>query len=321
METVKLGILGFGNIGKGTYELLNLNRQKIQRVTGREIYIEKILVRDVNRDRGVAGIEKYLTSNPEDIIKNPEIDIVVEVLSGEKPAADYIYQALENGKHVVTANKAALAANFEKLTAKAEDAGRFLKFEASVAGGIPVLNPLSTVLQANEYVQVKGIVNGTTNYILSQMTENGARYEDVLKKAQTLGFAEADPTADVEGIDAANKLSILISLMFEQYVAPGKIPTKGITGVTLQDIEDAKEKGCVIKLIASAGLVNGKLVYGVKPELIHLSHPLAGVNNEFNAVYVEGNAVGELMFYGRGAGPLPTASAVMGDVMEICKTL
>jgi len=204
-------------------------------------------------------------------------------------------------------------------TAKEYDV--LFRFEASVGGGIPILNALTTVLQANQFEEILGIVNGTTNYILTQMTEYGLDYGDVLKVAQEKGFAEADPTADVEGIDVANKLSILMSLAFGLSVAPKDIPTEGISKITKSDIEAAKAEGCKIKLLATARKTGDKVEYSVKPTKLPFDHPLAGVSNEFNAIFVKGNAVNELMFYGKGAGPLPTGSAVMGDVMEIAKVI
>jgi homoserine dehydrogenase len=229
--------------------------------------------------------------------------------------------AMKKKKHVVTANKAAIAANFDKLKKCAKENNVMFKFEASVAGGIPVINAITSVLQGNQFDEVMGIVNGTTNYILTQMTDYGLEYDDVLKVAQEKGFAEADPTDDVEGIDVANKLTILMALMFDKYVKPGDIPTEGISKITKEQIEDAKAQGCKIKLLATARNSDGKFEYNVKPVLLKNDHPLCGVNNEFNAIFARGNAVGELMFYGKGAGPRPTGSAVMGDVIEIIRAM
>jgi homoserine dehydrogenase len=238
-----------------------------------------------------------------------------------EPAAGFMLAAMENGKHVVTANKAAVAARYDELMNTARDRRILFRFEASVGGGIPILSSLTNALLANEYEEILGILNGTTNYILTQMTEYGLPYEQVLKEAQEKGFAEADPTADVEGHDVANKLSILISLAFGQRVPPEAIPTEGITGITMSDIEKAAADGGRIKLIASARRRAGSLEYSVRPVVLPDSHPLAGVGNEFNAIFVTGNAVGDLMFYGKGAGPLPTGSAVMGDVIEIARSM
>ena len=322
LKEIKIGLLGLGNIGTGTYKVLEMNRDQIEGSVGAPVRITKILEKDIDRERDITVSRDQFVSDPEEIFSDPEIDIVIELLGGVEPAATLIEQALRSGKHVVTANKAAVAANYHRLMQAAEDGGVQFRFEASVGGGIPVLTALTGCLQANRFNRVLGIVNGTTNYILDKMTSEGLPYEEVLKDAQAKGFAEADPTADVEGIDAANKLSILMALMFDHYVHPKDIPTKGITGVTAEDIEDARSKNQLIKLIAYAEVMeDGSLKYEVRPMRIIDTHPLSGVHREYNAVFVEGNAVGNLMFYGPGAGPLPTGSAVLGDVMEIAKTL
>ena len=318
MKTVKIGLLGLGNVGLGTYKIFEMNREHIEKVTGVHPVISKVLVNDVTKDRGIKIPEGVLTSRPEDILEDPEICIVAEALGGIEPAAGYMKKALENGKHVVTANKAALAANFKPLRDLAEAKGLMLRYEASVGGAIPVMAAVRSQLQANDFSEVMGIVNGTTNYILTKMTEEGAEYADALKKAQELGFAEADPTADVEGIDAANKLCILMGTLFDKYVEPAAIPRTGITGVTKKDIDEAKERGEVIKLIAGCKRdAKGDLTFSVEPKCLPAFHPLAGVSNEFNAIYITGNAAGEMMFYGRGAGSLPTGSAVAGDIVDI----
>lgn len=321
MKTIKVGMLGFGNVGTGTYQTLEMNRELIEKHVGASVEISKILVNDVTKPRQVVTPDGVLTDNVADIIDNPEIDIVAEVLGGIEPASEYMLKALNNGKHVVTANKAAVAANYDKLFKAAADNGVSLRPEACVAGGIPILNAITTVLGANKFDEILGILNGTTNYILTQMTDNGLDYADVLKDAQAKGFAEADPTADVEGIDAANKLSIMMALAFGHYVHPDDIPTEGISKITKADIDKAAAEGCKIKLIASAKNEDGKLTYSVKPVALPTDHPLASVSNEFNAVFVKGNAVGELMFYGKGAGPLPTGSAVMGDILMAAKEI
>lgn len=321
MKKIKVGMLGFGNVGTGTYQTLEMNRELIEEHVGASVEISKILVNDVTKPRQVVTPDGVLTDNVADIIDNPEIDIVAEVLGGIEPASEYMLKALNNGKHVVTANKAAVAANYDKLFKAAADNGVSLRPEACVAGGIPILNAITTVLGANKFDEILGILNGTTNYILTQMTDNGLDYADVLKDAQAKGFAEADPTADVEGIDAANKLSIMMALAFGHYVHPDDIPTEGISKITKADIDKATADGCKIKLIASAKNEDGKLTYSVKPVALPIDHPLASVSNEFNAVFVKGNAVGELMFYGKGAGPLPTGSAVMGDILMAAKEI
>ena len=318
-KIIKVGMLGIGNIGKGTYQALEMNHQKIAETTGLDIEIVKILNRNPAKDRGIDIPKEKYTTDVNEILSDPDIDIVVELIGGIEPATTYMAQALSNGKSVVTANKAAIAANGPKLAALAQENHVLLRFEAAVAGGIPILTSVTTALLSNEFNEVHGILNGTTNYILTQMSEYGKDYSEVLKDAQAKGFAEADPTADVEGIDAANKLSILISLIFGTSAAPDVIPTQGITAVSSEDIAFASEAGYRIKLLASAQKSGGKVYGNVEPALVPVSHPLASVNNEFNAVFINGNAVDDLMFYGRGAGKLPTASAVLGDVIEAAK--
>lgn len=317
MKKLNVGILGCGTVGGGTYDILNKNRELILKRTGVEINVVKIL--DIKyRD----DIDRSLyTDKPEEVFANPEVDLVVETLGGIEKPAEFMAAALRNGKHVVTANKAAVANNWELLNGLAKENGVKFLFEASVGGGIPVLTAIQGQLQGNNFVEVMGIVNGTTNYILTKMTEEGADYSDVLKDAQAKGFAEADPTADVEGIDAANKLSILMALLFDEYVAPMDIPRVGIKHITQQDISEAASKNEKIKLIAHAVMKDGKLKYSVKPEGISVSHPLAGVSNEFNAIYIVGDMVGETMFYGKGAGALPTGSAIVGDIIQVAKGL
>ncbi|MDR0851476.1 MAG: homoserine dehydrogenase [Clostridiales Family XIII bacterium] len=321
MKRINIGLLGLGNIGTGTYKALEMNRDIIVARTGLDFEITRILEKFVDRDRGITVPTEKFTQDPQTIWNDPEIDIVIELLGGIEPATSFMLEAIKHGKHVVTANKAALATNYEALQTAAKENNVMLRFEASVGGGIPVLNALTTALLANEYEEIVGILNGTTNYILTKMTEEGLEYEDVLKDAQAKGFAEANPTADVEGIDACNKLSILISLVFGQRIRPEDIPTTGITGITKEDINQAKADGQVIKLLASAKTQANGLQYAVAPVRLDRSHPLASVGNEFNALFVTGNAVGDLMFYGKGAGPLPTASAVLGDVIEISRAI
>ena len=322
MKKIKIGLLGLGNIGTGTYKTLDMNRSEVESAVGTSVEIVKILERDKDKDRGIVVPDEKFTTDPDEIFNDPEIDIVIELIGGIEPATTFMLTAMEHGKHVVTANKAAVAANYGKLMDTAKKNGVMLRFEASVCGGIPILGTLTGPLRANRFEEVLGILNGTTNYILTMMTKEGLDYDTALKDAQAQGFAEADPTADVEGIDAANKLSILIALMFGKYVAPGDIPTTGITHITKEKIEEARSNGCKIKLIAHAKrLDDGSIEYEVRPMHISESHPLANINKEFNAVFVKGNAVDDLMFYGKGAGPLPTGSAVMGDVIEIAKTI
>lgn len=321
MRTIKIGLLGLGNVGAGTANILEMNRKHIEDIAGVSLEISKILVRDLKKGRDFSVAPDKLTQNPEEILADPSIDMVVELLGGIEPAREYILTALNSGKHVVTANKAVVAAHFEEFADAARDNKVMFRYEASVAGGIPILNALSTALLANEYDELMGIVNGTTNYILTQMSDYGLEYGDVLKVAQEKGFAEADPTADVEGIDVANKLSILISLIFGLRILPEDIPTEGITKISKNDIKLADQFGYKIKLLATAKKVDKQLECHVQPAFVPKDHPIASVNNEFNAIFVKGNAVDDLMFYGKGAGPLPTGSAVMGDIIEIAKAI
>lgn len=319
MKTAKIGLLGFGNVGGGTYKILTDNKKIIEERTGVSPEVVKILARSKNKKRFVEAPVEIMTADPDDILNSEDIDIVVEMLGGIEPATSFMLQAMKNGKHVISANKAAIAANYDTLVNTAKENNVEFLYEASVAGGIPVLTAITNPLQGNNFVEVMGILNGTTNYILTKMTEEGLAYEDVLKDAQEKGFAEADPTADVEGIDAANKLSILMALCFDKYVKPTDIPTTGISKITADDIKAAAAEGKKIKLIGRAVLKDGQVEYSVQPLPLDAAHPLAGVSNEFNAVYITGDMVGELMFYGRGAGPLPTGSAVVGDILSIMK--
>jgi len=321
MKRVNIGLLGLGNIGSGTYRILELNRSHIEQTTGLDIRIKKILEIDTECDRGFTVAPGVFTQDAEDIFSDPGIDVVIELLGGIEPATSFMLEAMKAGKSVVTANKAAIAENYELLTKTAAKSGVLLRFEASVGGGIPLIGAITEHLCANEFSEILGILNGTTNYILTKMDEDGRAYEDVLAEAQALGFAEADPTADVEGHDACNKLSILMSLVFGKRVRPEDIPTTGISNITKQDIADAAADGCVIKLIASAFRTEDGVECLVQPTWLNKEHPLAGVKNEFNALFITGNAVDDLMFYGKGAGPYPTASAVLGDVIAIVKNL
>ena len=317
MKTITIGLLGFGTVGGGAYDALKMVEDKTAEKLGTELRFKKILVGSLGKKRRDDIDPSVFTTDADEILNDPEIDIVAEAMGGIEPAASYMLKAMQNGKHVVTANKAAVAHNYEALTKAAEENGVLFRMEACVAGGIPVLSAITQALQANRFEEILGILNGTTNYIMTQMAENGLTYDEVLKDAQAKGFAEADPTDDVEGIDAANKLSILMALAFGKYVHPADIPREGITGVTMDDIENAKAEGKTIKLIASAVDNGGELEYSVRPTAIPNDHPLAAVSNEYNAVFVKGSAVGELMFRGKGAGALPTGSALGGDILNI----
>lgn len=315
MRQVVIGFLGCGNVGGGVFTLLNEAAGQIAHRDGIEFLLKRVLVRDVHKARGISVPADLLTTRPEDVLDDPQIDIVLEFLGGEQPATDYLLRALKNGKTVVTANKMALAANWHLLQAEAEAHGGGLYYEASVCGAIPIIRALTDSLQANRIDTVMGIINGTTNYILTRMTQEGKGYGDVLFEAQRLGLAEPDPSADVDGHDAVYKLSILASLAFHAHVPVSRIYREGIAGVSAKDIACGKEMGLSLKLLAVAKR-NGQLVeVRVHPTFVPADHPLASVSGAFNAVFLKGHAFGEMMFYGRGAGDAPTASAVVSDLI------
>ena len=320
MKKVNIGLLGFGTVGSGVWKIINKNKDIISQKCGSEIVIKKILVRDINKKRKADVPVDILTTDADEILNDRDIKIVVEVMGGIEPARDYILKAIKNGKHVVTANKALLAKDDRMLLKAADDNDVQLKFEASVAGGIPVINALQVGLSANRVNEIIGIVNGTTNFILTKMENHEGSYEEVLKDAQKLGYAEADPTADVEGIDAANKLAILSLLAFETYVDINDVYREGITKISKDDIDFAEKHGYSIKLLAIARHKEDKLELRVHPAMIPDKHPLSSVSDTYNAVYINGNAVGSIMLYGRGAGDLPTGSAVVSDILSVIKS-
>lgn len=318
MESLKIGILGMGTVASGLVGIMEFNKDKVEASIGRELIVDKVLVSNLDKKRNVSLPKEVYTSDAYQVI-NSDADIIVELIGGINPAYEYIKAALNNKKNVVTANKALIAAHGEELEPIAEKNNVKLMYEASVGGGIPILNTIRNNLSANEFESVFGILNGTTNYVLTQMTDKGLDYDQAVKQAQALGFAEADPSSDVDGDDAANKLAILSTLAFGQRIHVNDIPKEGIRKISKEDIEYAKELGYNIKLLA-AGIKNGnEIELSVHPAFIPASHPLSTVKNEFNAVFLRGNAVGELMFYGRGAGSLPTGSAVLDDIMYIVK--
>lgn len=316
MERIAVGFLGCGNIGCGVYKLLETYGEEILKNEGVVFDVKRILVRSLGKKRSWNIPEQLLTDNADDVLNDPEISIVMEFMGGEEPASSYMIRALEQGKTVVTANKMALATNWNSITSAARVHGAGLYYEASVCGAIPVIRAINDSLQANRIHSVMGIINGTTNYILSRMSREGAAYEDVLADAQRLGLAEPDPTADVEGYDAAYKLSILATLAFHRHVPVDGVYREGITGVTPLDVQCGKEFGLTLKLLGVAKVEDGRIQARVHPTFVKNSHPLAGVSDAFNAVYVNGHACGEMMFYGRGAGDLPTASALVSDLVK-----
>ena len=322
MKTIKIGLLGLGNIGTGTYKTLEMNRSEIESTLNAKVEIVKILERDTERDRGITVPKEKFTSDPDEIFQDPEIDIVIELLGGIEPATTFMLSALKNGKHVVTANKAALAANYHELINAAKENNVILRFEASVGGGIPILGTLTGPLRANKFEEVMGILNGTTNYMLDKMITEGADFNTVLKEAQEKGYAEADPTADVEGQDACRKIAILSSLAYGKFLNFENVYTEGITKITPEDMEYAREMGRSIKLLGTSKKLGDDSFYAlVAPFLVGQENPLYGVKGVFNSIFVHGNMLGDAMFYGSGAGKLPTASAVVADVVEAAKHL
>ena len=320
--SVKIALLGFGTVGKGTYQALTENKNTIFEKTGVEIEIAKILEKNPAAVNCGLAPKILFTQDYVSILNDPEIKIVAEMMGGIEPASEFMLMALRAGKSVVTPNKAAVAANYDRLHLEAERNNVQLRYEASVGGAIPIINTIQDSLVANKITKIQGIVNGTTNYILTKMEEEDLSYEAALTQAQEKGFAEHDPTADVEGIDSANKLSILIAEAFGTYVKPDDIPRTGITGVTKEDIAKAKASNQKIKLIAEAYLDrDGKLVCSVSPQIISDKFMLAQVKYEFNGILISCNMADELFFYGRGAGMYPTGSAVAGDITEIAKWL
>jgi len=310
-----IGLLGLGNIGQGVKTLLDENDALLQRRLGRRIQLKSALVRSL--DREVASTVR-LTTNPQDILNDPEIDVVVEVMGGEEPARAYITQAIQQGKFVVTANKEVISKHKKALFNLAIQHQVDVFYEAAVGGGIPLIRTLKIGLAANRIESVVGILNGTTNYILTKMTEEKMGYADAVAQAQALGFAEADPSMDVSGLDTAYKLSILASVAFNADVGVSDFSYQGIDQLEQVDIGYAHELGYAIKLVATGRrLADDRLVFGVSPTLIATTHPLASVRNEYNAIYVVGNAVGESMLMGRGAGSSPTASAIVSDIIDI----
>lgn len=319
-EKLGIGILGCGTVGSGVIKLLQEKSQLFAHRSEIELEVRKILVRDPERVR--EGVDPdLLTTEAEEILHDPEIQIVVEVMGGVNPAKAYLLEALQSGKHVVTANKALLAQHGAELFDAASESGVALHFEAAVAGGIPIISALKRGLVSNTLRSVYGIINGTTNYILSAMTEEGRDFDEVLKEAQAQGYAESDPTDDVEGFDAAYKLAILASLIFNKRMDVRQIHRVGIQRISAQDIAYAKQFGYTIKLLAIAKRTPNGLEARVNPTMIPAGHPLASVNGVYNALLVQGDAVGDLMFYGRGAGQMPTASAVVSDILNIAVEL
>lgn len=319
-RTVKVALLGLGTVGSGVYKLVERQQNEMVNKVGADLRIERILVHNIGKKRD--GVDaSLLTDRWEDIIDDKEIEIVIEVMGGIEPARTMILEALNSGKNVVTANKDLVAEYGKELLDAAENNGVDFLFEAAVAGGIPIIRPLKQCLASNELDEVIGIINGTTNYILTKMFEDGMDFEEALAKATELGYAEADPTADIEGLDAGRKVAIMASIAFHSRVVFSDVYTEGITGITARDIQYAQEFKSVIKLLGVAHNTEDGIEVGVYPMLLPKDHPLASVRDSFNAVFVHGDAVDDAMFYGRGAGEFPTASAVMGDVIDVARDI
>jgi homoserine dehydrogenase len=319
-KSVRVALLGCGNVGAEVVRLLHEQADDLRARIGAPLELAGIAVRRVGRDRGALPVETSLfTADALGLIKRDDIDIVVEVVGGIEPARTWLVESLRSGKSVVTANKALLAEDGPVLHDAAAEGNADLYYEASVAGAIPLLRPLRDSLHGDRITRVTGIVNGTTNFILSKMDVSGASFHEALEEATALGYAEADPTADVEGFDAAAKAAILASLAFHTRVRAADVYREGITDVTAADVASARAMGCVIKLLCIASTEDGAVSVRVHPAMIPRSHPLASVTDAFNAVFVEAEAAGQLMFYGRGAGGAPTASAVIGDIVAVAR--
>jgi len=321
MKPIKIGLLGLGTVGTGVVKIVEGHQDDLSNQVGSPISIAQILVKDRRKTRSIPIEAAKLTEDPWDIVRNPDIDIIVEVMGGIAQTKEYILEALERGKHIVTANKDLMALHGQEILAKARDKGCDVLYEASVAGGIPIIRTLVEGFSSDRITKIMGIVNGTTNYILTKMSQEGAAYADVLKEAQELGYAETDPTSDVEGLDAARKMTILSSLGFRSNVDLDNVSVRGISGVTQEDIRYGKRLGYEIKLLGIAERQDDLFSVSVEPTMIKTTHPIAAVNGVFNAVYVHGEAVGETMFYGAGAGELPTATSVVADLVAVIKNM
>ncbi len=318
---INVGIVGFGTVGTGTARILLNNRALLKERTGIDINLKRIADLDISRDRGIRLPKGLLTANVDDILDDPDIRIVIELVGGTTFARDLILKALRKGKHVVTANKALLATYGGEIFRAAGKAKVGIGFEASVGGGIPIIKVVREGLVANRIKAVYGIINGTTNYILTKMTDEGAEFAEVLKEAQRLGYAEADPTYDVEGIDSAHKLAILASLAYGCRFDVRDVYTEGISWISPMDIEFARELGYKLKLLAIAKEADGRVELRVHPTMIPEEYLISKVDGVYNAVYVEGDAVGSTLYYGRGAGDMPTGSAVVSDVVDIARDI
>ena len=321
-KVVNIGLIGFGTIGSGVVETLNKNLDLLEKKVNKKVKLKKVVDLDISTDRGVEISQEILSTDVDDILEDPEIEIVIELIGGYQPALNFILRAMKNGKHVVTANKALLAKHWDEILTTAKENHVRICFEASVGGGIPLIQPLNESLAANNIESIYGIMNGTANYILTKMSEEGRNFDDVLKEAQEKGYAESDPTFDIEGDDTAQKLIILTIIGFGIYVKQENFHVEGISNITQDDISFAQtELDCCIKLLAISKLVDNKLDVRVHPTLVPMDHLLSSVNGVFNGIYLVGDIVGPVMMYGPGAGMLPTASAVVGDCIDIIQNM
>jgi len=318
---INIGLLGCGTVGSGVVKIIKRNREEIERKAGSRLNIKKVLVRSLDKERPLELEGAELVTEVDKILEDPEIKIVIELIGDVERAREYMEKALRKGKFVVTANKDLMAQHGREIFKLARDMGVNVYYEASVGGGIPLIRPLKHSLAANRIMRIMGIINGTTNYILTQMTLQGRGYQEALEEAQEKGFAEQDPSSDVLGKDAAYKLAILASIAFDSTINMDSIYTEGITEVKIRDIRYAEELGYKLKLLAIGDRMEEGLALRVHPTLVPDKHPLAAVNDEFNAVFFEGDAVGEIMLYGRGAGEMPTGSAVVADVIEAARSI
>ena len=318
-RTLRVGLLGCGTVGTAVARLLHEHREDIARRAGCRLEVSKVAVRDPSKRRDVPVDASAFTADPMDVIDDPDVDIVCELMGGSEPAGSLILAAFDRDKPVVTANKELLSTRGRELFDASEAKGLDLYFEAAVGGGIPLVRPLKESLTGERLTRIIGIVNGTTNFVLTRMSENGMSFADALEEAQRLGYAEADPSADVDGHDAAAKCAILASIAFNARVVAADVYREGIAGVSTEDIEFARRLGYVVKLLAIAELHEERIAARVHPAMIPSDHPLAAVRDAFNGVFVEGPNVGELMFYGRGAGGEPTATAVIGDLVTVAR--
>jgi len=320
-DGINIGIIGFGIVGSGTAKVLLANKDILNERLGFKLNLRRIADLDITTDRGIKIPEGVLTTDVNQLFNDPEIDIVVELIGGIKPAKDFILKAIQNGKHVVTANKALLATHGTDIFNAAREKGVEVGFEASVAGAIPIIKVMKEGLVANRIKAIYGIINGTSNYILTKMTDENVEFADALKEAQALGYAEADPTFDIEGIDTAHKLTILATLSYGIPLSFGSVHIEGISKITAQDINFASELGYKVKLLAITKEADGEIELRVHPTMLPKDYLIAKVDGPFNAIYVEGDATGSTMYYGRGAGSVPTGSAVVSDIADIARNI